>query len=69
MVEFLGKLQLAKKPLLVLGEVNENVEKSCRNIPGVATLGAVGLNVYDILNAGKVVLTKDAVLKVEEVLI
>ncbi|MBT9135108.1 MAG: 50S ribosomal protein L4 [Firmicutes bacterium] len=69
MVEFLGKLQLVKKPLLVLGEVNENVEKSCRNIPGVATLGAVGLNVYDILNAGKVVLTKDAVLKVEEVLI
>jgi len=67
--ELLQNLQIAKKPLFVLGERNENVEKSCRNIPGVVTQQAVGLNVYDVLNCNKLVMTKDAVLKVQEVLV
>jgi len=69
MCEILSNLQSVKKPLLVLAEPNENIEKSCRNIPGVTALTATGLNVYDLLNAGKVVMTRDAVAKVEEVLV
>ena len=56
------------KPFLVVGEQNEVIYKSTRNIPGANINGARNLNVYEVLNAGKLVLTKDAVAKVEEVL-
>ncbi|MFZ7104411.1 MAG: 50S ribosomal protein L4 [Peptococcaceae bacterium] len=58
----------AQKALVVTAEMDENVQKSSRNIPGVTPLAAAGLNVYDILNHEKLILTKEAVLKVEEVL-
>jgi large subunit ribosomal protein L4 len=58
----------AEKAFLVLGEQNPIVYKSARNIPGVNTNGARNLNVYEVLNGGKVILTRDAVAKVEEVL-
>ena len=41
--------------------------KSARNIPGVKTSQVGGLNVYDILNADKLIIVKDAVSKIEEV--
>lgn len=53
--------------LLVVAEKNESVEKSARNIPNIKPLTATGLNVYDILAYDKLVMTKDAVAKVEEV--
>lgn len=56
------------KPFLVIGEQNEVIYKSTRNIEGANVNGARNLNVYEVLNAGKLVLTKDAVAKVEEVL-
>lgn len=59
----------AKKPLLVLAEWDTNVELSTRNIPGAVLAKSGGLNVYDILNSQKVVFTKDAVAKLEEVLV
>ncbi len=67
-VQLLSDLQVAGKALVVTGEFNEAVEKSARNIPGVAAVEAAGLNVYDILNHDTLVVTKEAVAKVEEVL-
>lgn len=67
-VELLNNLKVAGKALLVTGEFNEAVEKSARNISGVAAVEASGINVYDILNHDTVVVTKEAVAKVEEVL-
>lgn len=58
----------ANKALVVTADINENIEKSARNIPGVKPLQATGLNVLDILAHDKLVITKDAVAKVEEVL-
>ena len=60
-------LKTGRKVLLVLDTPQENVIKSVRNIPGVKTLNAWQLNVYDILNSENLVLTKDAVARVEEV--
>jgi large subunit ribosomal protein L4 len=57
-----------RKPLLVTAEWDRNVELSVRNIPGAVVAKSVGLNVYDILNSEKLVMTKDAVAKLEEVL-
>ncbi len=67
-VELLDVLKIADKALIVTGESDAVVEKSARNIPGVAALDVSGLNVYDILNHDTLVVTKDAVAKVEEVL-
>jgi len=65
----LEALKVSDKALVVTGEINEVVEKSARNIPGVGALDASGLNVYDILNHDTLVVTRDAVAKVEEVLV
>lgn len=56
-----------KKALIVLPEVDEKVIKSARNIEGVKTAQVNELNVYDILNAGKLIIAKDALTKIEEV--
>ena len=53
--------------LVVLDSVDTAVIKSCNNIPQVKTTQYSTLNVYDILNAEKLVLTVEAVKKLEEV--
>jgi large subunit ribosomal protein L4 len=58
----------AKKPLVVTAEWDSNVELSTRNIPGAVVAKPAGLNVYDILNSQELIITKDAVAKLEEVL-
>lgn len=58
----------AKSALVVLGEFDENVVKSARNISGISPVEATGINVYNILAHGKLIMTKAAVAKVEEVL-
>ncbi len=68
MVNVLNALNVTRKPLLVTPEYNENVFLSGRNIEGFVNLDVAGLNVLDIVNAHTLVLTKDAVAKVEEVL-
>jgi len=68
MVNMLKALDV-QKPLVVTAEWDRNVELSTRNIPGAVVAKSVGLNVYDILNSQKLVMTKDAVTKLEEVLI
>ncbi|MBQ9136439.1 MAG: 50S ribosomal protein L4 [Lachnospiraceae bacterium] len=55
------------KGLVVLAENDANVVLSARNIPTVQTTLTNTLNVYDVMKAGTVVLTKDAVSKIEEV--
>ncbi|MDR3592061.1 MAG: 50S ribosomal protein L4 [Negativicutes bacterium] len=56
------------KALLILAEESENVDKSSRNIPGVKSITSLGLNVIDLLYHDKILITKDAVSKIEEVL-
>ncbi|HBF14877.1 MAG TPA: 50S ribosomal protein L4 [Clostridiales bacterium] len=60
----------ATKPqsaLVVLDTVDAKVIKSCDNIPQVKTTQWNTLNVYDVLNAEKLVMTAEAVKKLEEV--
>jgi len=64
---FLGKINVTGKALVITKEVNEPVIKSARNIPGVKTTIATILSPYDILNAGKLVVDKAALEKIEEV--
>lgn len=64
----LKNLNAQGKAFLVTATENTNVYKSARNIPGVRANAARNLNVYEVLAAGKLVLTKDAVAAVEEVL-
>ncbi len=57
----------AEKALVVMNEKNENVILSARNIPTAKTALTNTINVYDVMNAGTVVLTKAAVATIEEV--
>lgn len=68
MVNILNNLAVEKKALIVTADANENVMLSARNIPGVTVVSTEGLNVLDVLNHNKLIITKDAVAKVEEVL-
>ena len=56
-----------EKGLVVLGNNDQNVVLSARNMADVNTEVVNAINVYDILSAGKLVLTKDALEKIEEV--
>ena len=66
-VAMLGAIGADKKALIVLPEVDSKVIKSANNIPGVKTAQVNTINVYDILNADKLIIAKDAVSKIEEV--
>lgn len=66
-VEMLQALGAQKKVLIVLPEVEKHVISSARNIPGVKTSQVNTLSVYDILNADKFIVVKDAIGKIEEV--
>jgi len=56
------------KPLFVIGTKDEAVEKSARNIPHLKVLRVDGLNVYDIIKHDELVMTLDALRKIEGVL-
>ena len=55
------------KALVVLANNDEKTVKSFANIPGVKTAQFNTINVYDVLNCGKLVIAEDAVKKIEEV--
>ena len=63
----LNALGAEKKALIVLPSVDQKLIKSANNIPGVKTAQVNTINVYDILNADKLIVLKDAVAKIEEV--
>ena len=67
MAETLKKLQAEKKALVVLPEREENVVRAAANLPQAKVSYVNTLNVYDILNAGKLVMTVAAKESVEEV--
>ena len=64
---FLKAVDCECKTLVVTAEPNENVIKSGRNIAGCQVTFANVLNVYDILNAKKLVVDQEALKKIEEV--
>ncbi|MCL6597437.1 MAG: 50S ribosomal protein L4 [Alicyclobacillus macrosporangiidus] len=66
MVAMLRRLNL-EKALIVDAEKQQNAELSLRNIPGVTYVPANAVNVYEILRHDHLVLTRDAVAKVQEV--
>ena len=68
MVKVLEALEANRKTLIVMDEVDETVALSARNIPGVKVINSKGLNVYDILDSTKLVMTEGAIKAVEEVL-
>ena len=66
-VAMLKALNVEGKAMIVTAEKDAKLVKSAANIPGVTTAFTGSVNVYDMVNAGKVVLSKDAVSKLEEV--
>ena len=68
MVAVLSALNVTRQPLVVLDELNTNTINSMRNIAGLNTILAANLNVYDALRAHKLIITKNAIAKIEEVL-
>lgn len=67
MVEMLNALGADRKAMIVMPDKNQYVVKSASNIPGVTTALTNTINVYDILNCGKFIVTVDAVKMIEEV--
>ena len=67
MAAMFNALNATRKALVVLPAVESTVIKSCANIPGVVTTQFNTVNVYDVLNADKLIIAKDAVAKLEEV--
>jgi large subunit ribosomal protein L4 len=64
----LTDLSIDRKALFVTADLDEAVALSARNIPGISVITANGINVLDIVAHDKLVITKDAVQKIEEVL-
>ena len=67
MVNVLDALKVNKALVILDGEDNANVALSARNIDGVRTVETNAINVYDILKYETVIITKNAVSKIEEV--
>ena len=65
--KFLNAVGVSGKALVVTAVADENVVKSGRNIPGCEVTFANLINVYDVLNAKKLVVDKAALAKIEEV--
>ncbi|MDQ6422090.1 50S ribosomal protein L4 [Paenibacillus sp. LHD-117] len=64
----LNNLKADRKALVVTANYEDNVALSARNIPGVKFVAADGINVRDVLVYDKLIITKEAVEKVQEVL-
>ena len=64
---FLDAVKCDGKAVVITPEVNENVIKSARNIPGVLTTTAKILSVYDMVNAKYLVIDQAALATIEEV--
>ncbi len=67
MAKFLGDLKVEGNAMLVLPGRDETVLRASNNLAALKTSYVNTLNVYDILKAGKIILTQDALKGVEEV--
>lgn len=65
--EFLKKIGVEGKAMVITENVDEAVVKSARNIPGVTTTTATIISAYEILNNRVLVVDKAALQKIEEV--
>ena len=65
--KFLKAVGVEGKSLVVTAAADQNVVKSGRNIPGCEITFANLINVYDVINANKLVVDKAALAKIEEV--
>jgi len=63
----LNNLKVDRKALVVTAEYDDNVALSVRNLPNAKFVSAEGINVLDVLGYDKLIITKDAAKKVEEV--
>ncbi len=66
-ISLLGKFE-ASNALLVFAGDQENVVKSARNLVGVEAVNVAGVNTYNVLQHRRLIITKDAVARLEEVL-
>ena len=67
MIKMLENVKASKKALIVTAEKDENVIKSAANIKGVKTALVSTMNVYEIINHTSLIVTKDAIKRIEEV--
>lgn len=67
MATFLSNISADRKALIVMDEKKESVIKSANNIPNLGTALVNTINVYDLMNCNSLIITKEAVKKVEEV--
>ena len=67
MADAMKNLKVTEKALVILEDKNEVVQKSARNLADVRTISVATINVFDLLKYKKLVLTQDAVKKLEEV--
>lgn len=65
--KILNNLKVSRKALVVTADFDQNVALSARNIPGVKFVAAEGINVLDVMKYDQLIITKEAVAKVEEV--
>lgn len=67
MVTVLKNVNADRKALIVTAEKDDNVVKSAANIPGIRTALVTTMSVYEIINHTNLIVTKDAVNKIQEV--
>ncbi len=70
--EFVGLMKtfgLEKKVLVVDARENRNLFLSTRNLPGIKMVQPIGLNIYDLLNCGHLMISKGSLLELQEVLL
>lgn len=68
LLNILKDLDLSGKTMIVTAEVQESVILSGRNVPDIAVMEVGRVNVYDLLNMEKILMTRDAVEKISEAL-
>lgn len=66
-IKILDSLKIDKDTLVITADGNPNVAKSARNIPGVKPLKVDFINVYDLLKYDTLLITRDAIARIEEV--
>lgn len=69
MVEILKNLQAFKKPLIITEKEDSIIALSVRNIKGAQVLPVSKINTYDLISHEKIIITKKALKRIEEVLI
>lgn len=69
MVEILTNLKASKKPLIILEKEDNDIKRVVNNIQGAMVLPVSKINTYDLINQKIIVITENALKKIEEVLV